>query len=164
MASHKEDDRNRESGGQRGSGSNQPGQGGYGTTGNTYGGGMTGAGMRGGIGMGGRGGSQGGTLTWDGPHTGRGPQGYQRSAESIREEICERLTRHGQVDARGIRVTVENGEVTLEGTVKTRREKRLAEDILENISGLRDIHNRLRIDQPQGVQGSAGTPGASRDD
>ena len=149
-------------GGQGGYGSS--GGSGYGTTGNTYGGAMTGGGMRGGIGMGGRGASQGGTLSWEGPHTGRGPQGYQRSADSIREEICERLTRHGQVDASGIRVTVENGEAILEGTVSTRREKRLAEDILENISGIRDIHNRLRIDQPQGIQGSAGSSGASGGD
>ena len=84
---------------------------------------------------------------WDqGPHSGRGPQGYQRSSETIKEEACERLTRHGHVDASGIRIQVENGEITLEGTVKTRREKRLAEEALESLSGVRDIHNRLRVE------------------
>jgi hypothetical protein len=30
--------------------------------------------------------------------------------------------------------------------VKTRREKRLAEEALESLSGVRDIHNRLRVE------------------
>lgn len=88
-----------------------------------------------------------GRESWDqGPHSGRGPQGYQRSSETIKEEACERLTRHGHIDATGVRIQVENGEITLEGTVKTRREKRLAEEILDNLSGVRDVHNRLRVE------------------
>lgn len=92
-----------------------------------------------------------------GPHTGRGPQGYQRSNESIQEEVCEILTRHGHVDASGITVEVSNGEVTLSGTVNSRQEKRMAEECLENLSGVRDIHNQLR------VAGRAGN-GGSQDD
>ena len=80
-----------------------------------------------------------------GPHAGRGPQGYQRSNERIMEEACERLTQHDEIDARGIKVEVDNGEVTLTGTVSSRYEKRLAEDILDSISGVKDVHNQLRI-------------------
>ncbi|HZQ07373.1 MAG TPA: hypothetical protein VFD70_12405 [Anaerolineae bacterium] len=42
-----------------------------------------------------------GLREWErpGPFTGRGPQGYRRSDERIREEACDRLTQHGQVDA-----------------------------------------------------------------
>lgn len=85
--------------------------------------------------------------TWmhEGPHTGRGPQGYARSDASIHEEACDRLTHHGWVDATDITVNVEQGEVTLEGTAESRREKRMAEDALEDISGVKDIHNHLRI-------------------
>lgn len=90
-----------------------------------------------------------------GPHAGRGPRGYQRSRESILDEACERLTRHGEIDARGIQVEVDNGEITLTGTVHSRHEKRLAEDILESISGVKDIHNQLRI-QRQGQDGGNG--------
>jgi osmotically-inducible protein OsmY len=88
--------------------------------------------------------------TWmqAGPHTGRGPKGYQRADATIQEEACERLTQHGYVDASNITVRVEAGEITLEGTVNSRREKRMAEDALENLSGMRDIHNRLRVQRP----------------
>ena len=80
-----------------------------------------------------------------GPHSGRGPQGYQRSDARIEEDVCEHLTHHGMLDATGIQVQVENGEVTLTGTVESRQAKRMAEDILDGISGVRDIHNQLRV-------------------
>lgn len=80
-----------------------------------------------------------------GPYTGRGPQDYRRSESAIREEVCERLTRHGQVDASGINVRVENGEVVLEGDVDSRAAKRMAEDAADSVSGVRDVHNRLRV-------------------
>jgi len=85
-----------------------------------------------------------------GPHSGRGPQGYQRSDGRIEEDVCEHLTHHGMLDATGIRVQVENGEVTLTGTVESRQAKRLAEDILDSISGVRDVHNQLRVQHNQG--------------
>jgi osmotically-inducible protein OsmY len=81
----------------------------------------------------------------EGPHRGRGPKGYQRPDERIRENACERLTHHGGVDARDIQVSVKDGEITLEGTVENRRMKRMAEDALETIAGMKDIHNRLRV-------------------
>ena len=90
-----------------------------------------------------------------GPHSGRGPQGYQRSDARIEEDVCEHLTHHGMLDATGIQVRVENGEVTLTGTVESRQAKRLAEDILDSISGVKDVHNQLRVqrrDQGQGHQ------------
>jgi hypothetical protein len=81
-----------------------------------------------------------------GPFTGRGPEGYRRSEEAIRTDVCERLTRHGQLDASRIRVQVENGEVILEGQVDSRTAKRMAEDTAESVMGVRDVQNRLRID------------------
>jgi hypothetical protein len=95
----------------------------------------------------GRGGSAyGEPWTVPGPFAGRGPEGYQRSGESIRDDVCERLTRHGHVDASRIRVRVDsNNEVVLEGNVPDRRMKRLAEDIADSVSGVRDVQNRLRV-------------------
>ncbi|MCZ7570135.1 MAG: BON domain-containing protein [Ardenticatenaceae bacterium] len=83
-----------------------------------------------------------------GPYTGVGPRGYQRSDERIREEVYKRLTHFGYLDASDIEVSVENGEVTLTGGVGSRRGKRLAEDVVESIPGVRDIHNRLRVKLP----------------
>jgi hypothetical protein len=93
-----------------------------------------------------------------GPHVGRGPRGYRRSDERIREDICERMSQHGELDASDIEVTVLNGEVTLQGTVPGRADKRLAEDLVEDVSGVHDVHNQLRVahaagqeaEQPQG--------------
>jgi len=84
-----------------------------------------------------------------GQHVGKGPKGYIRSDERIREEVCECLTRHGHVDASEIEVRVQDGEVTLTGTVNRREEKRIAEDAVENVPGVRDVHNQLRT-QGQG--------------
>ena len=84
-----------------------------------------------------------------GTNSGRGPQGHQRSDARIEEDVCEHLTHHGMLDATGIQVRVENGEATLTGTVESRQAKRLAEDILDSISGVRDIHNQLRVQRDQ---------------
>ncbi|MGH9457473.1 MAG: BON domain-containing protein [Thermoanaerobaculia bacterium] len=86
---------------------------------------------------------------WEGPYTGRGPKGYQRSDERIREEVSERLMEDDRLDASNIEVRVENGEVTLTGTVDGRRMKRHAEDLAESIRGVRDIHNQLRVEPRQ---------------
>jgi hypothetical protein len=80
-----------------------------------------------------------------GIHTGKGPRSYRPSDERIYEEICERMTRHGQLDASNITVEVENGEVTLTGSVSGRWAKRLAEDISDSVYGVSDVHNLLEL-------------------
>lgn len=94
-----------------------------------------------------------------GPYRGMGPRNYVRSDERIHEEACERLTRHGQVDASDIELEVKDGEITLNGTVDSRREKRMAEDALETVSGMREIHNRLRVRQRQNWTDQVGRSG-----
>lgn len=80
-----------------------------------------------------------------GPFAGRGPKSYRRADERIMEDVCEMMTRHPALDASDIEVQVADGEVTLEGTVADRRAKRLAEDVAEGATGVRDVHNRLRL-------------------
>ncbi len=80
-----------------------------------------------------------------GPHRGKGPQGFVRSDERVRELVCEALTDDDDVDATHIEVTVKNGEVMLGGTVEDREMKRRAEDCVERVPGVRDVHNQLRI-------------------
>lgn len=80
------------------------------------------------------------------PHfVGRGPKGYQRSDERIREEICDRMTDDPILDASEIEIDVKQGEVFLSGTVSSRDQKRRAEDIAERIGGVRDVTNQLRV-------------------
>jgi hypothetical protein len=80
-----------------------------------------------------------------GPHRGKGPAGYQRSDERIRELVCESLTDDDEIDASSIEVSVSSGEVTLSGTVDGRRTKRAAEDCAYSVPGVRDVQNRLRV-------------------
>lgn len=79
---------------------------------------------------------------------GRGPKGYTRSDERIREDVCERLSGDDEVDATEVTVRVQSGEVTLEGSVPTRHMKRVATYIAENISGVQDVHNVVRVSKP----------------
>jgi len=80
-----------------------------------------------------------------GQHRGRGPKSYRRSDERIREDINDRLTDHAYLDASNIDVSVKDGEATLSGSVYNRRAKRLAEDVVENVSGVSHVQNNLRV-------------------
>jgi len=94
-----------------------------------------------------------------GPHRGKGPAGYQRSDDRIRELVCESLTDDDQIDASRIEVVVKNGEVTLTGSVDDRHAKRDAEDCACSISGVRDVQNLLRV-QPDDGRGNRSATGA----
>jgi Ni/Co efflux regulator RcnB len=107
----------------------------YGTGVRSYGGGMGSYGDRG--------------YGERGRYSGRGPKGWQRSDERIREDVNERLTDHPHIDASEIEVKVSNGEITLTGTVEDRQSKRLAEDIADSVSGVREVHNQLRVGASQ---------------
>ncbi len=78
-------------------------------------------------------------------HRGNGPQGYRRSDERILEDVCDRLTEDRYVDGREITVTVEEGEVTLSGTVPQKGAKRRAEDCADHVSGVSHVQNNLRV-------------------
>jgi hypothetical protein len=80
-----------------------------------------------------------------GMYAGRGPRGYRRSDERILEDVNERLTDDGYVDASDIEVSVDDGVVTLTGRVASRAEKRRAEDVAESVSGVTDVSNQLRV-------------------
>lgn len=78
-------------------------------------------------------------------HRGKGPKSYRRSDERILEDICRRMSENRYLDASDIEVKVENCEVILAGTVGSRYQKRLAEDLGETAYGVKNVENRLRI-------------------
>jgi len=78
-------------------------------------------------------------------HRGKGPKGFTRSDERIKDDISSRLTDDAYVDASDIEVSVEKGEVTLTGNVSDRSSKRRAEDIAELVAGVTNVENRLRV-------------------
>lgn len=88
-------------------------------------------------------------------YSGRGPRGYQRGDERIREDICERLTEDPRIDASDVEVQVVNAEVTLAGSVRTRDEKHFTENLVERIVGVREVNNNLKVRPPDEVLGTA---------
>ena len=91
-----------------------------------------------------------------GEHRGKGPKGYARTDERIKEDVNERLTDESMVDASEIEVDVRNGEVFLKGTVNSRQEKRRAEDVVENISGVKNVENHIKVQQAGFKSGNSG--------
>ncbi len=82
-------------------------------------------------------------------HRGAGPQNYARSDQRILDDICDRLTDDSYVDASDITVTVQEREVTLDGTVTSRQAKRRAEDVADNVTGVGHVQNNLRVKDRQ---------------
>lgn len=82
-----------------------------------------------------------------GQFRGRGPKNYTRADHRIHEDVCDRLTEAGAIDASDIDVQVSQGEVTLAGTVPARAQRRAAEDCAEAVSGVTHVQNNIRVAQ-----------------
>jgi osmotically-inducible protein OsmY len=95
---------------------------------------------------------------------GRGPKGYKRSDERIKEDICERLWRSDNVDSSEVTITVKEGEVTLSGTVPERWMRHEIENIVDDSMGVKEIDNSIRIRRQTdetGAESMSATRGAS---
>lgn len=76
---------------------------------------------------------------------GKGPKGYKRSDERMKEDLCERIAQLHGVDASDVEVQVGEAEVTLTGTVPDRHMKYQLEHAAFDIFGVQDVNNRLKI-------------------
>lgn len=99
-----------------------------------------------------------------GGHRGKGPKGYQRSDERIRDNVCEVLENDDRIDASAIEVTVKNGEVMLTGNVDARHDKRLAEDLVQDLPGVKDVQNQLRVNRSMWQEVKSAITGENKDD
>lgn len=84
----------------------------------------------------------------EGPHRGKGPKSYKRSDTRILEDVNDVLCEDPYIDASDIEARVENGEVVLTGFVQDKFLKRRAEDLLDQVSGINNVENRLRTRVP----------------
>lgn len=80
---------------------------------------------------------------------GAGPNATDRDDEKdptkrIAEEIYERL-QHGHIKADNIKVAINGGQVTLNGTIDSRRAKEVADEIASSVEGVSQILNQLRV-------------------
>jgi osmotically-inducible protein OsmY len=146
-----------EQAGSRFGGAEQGGRGGmYGGEG-SYGAGApwSGAGAYGGSSQ--QGGSQWGSGSQQ-SFRGKGPKGFTRSDDRLKELICESLTDDHDVDASEVSVDVKDGKVTLSGTVAERRQKYLIEEFVEETGGVKEVENQLRVRKED--QAHSATPGS----
>jgi osmotically-inducible protein OsmY len=97
-------------------------------------------------------------------NSGRGPANYTRSDDRIREDVNDALTDDWAVDASNVTVTVNNGDVTLDGTVSTRLQKRRAEDCAEDVSGVKNVQNNLRVQEQSSTWDRTNTQASKTED
>jgi osmotically-inducible protein OsmY len=78
----------------------------------------------------------------------QGLKGYTRSDDRIREDVCDRLnaiSRRAGVDVSNVEVRVQDGEVTLAGSIEDRQHKHRLENAAEEVNGVKDVHNQIRV-------------------
>ena len=70
--------------------------------------------------------------------------------QRITDDINDVLTDDPYVDASDIEVAVTKGDVTITGMVDSKGLKRRVEDLVEEVSGVRNVENRLKLRFPGG--------------
>ncbi|MDB6089367.1 MAG: hypothetical protein JWN85_2151 [Gammaproteobacteria bacterium] len=90
----------------------------------------------------------------------RGPKGYQRSDERLKEDISERLMEAAHIDSSEVTVEVRGAKVVLEGVVPDRHMKHAIEDLVDACPGVQDIDNRVRVGSAAERQGQGQGGGA----
>lgn len=91
-----------------------------------------------------------GNTGFTGEHFGKGPKGWKRSDETIKNDACEALSDDSFLDASEIEVSVKDGVIHLKGAVDERAAKRRAESCVEDLSGVNDVVNEIRIHRESG--------------
>jgi osmotically-inducible protein OsmY len=80
-----------------------------------------------------------------GSQAGQSAKFHRRADDTIHEEIWELLSNSADLDATEIELHVEAGEVTLTGNVESRDARWLAEDLVNSVTGVREVTNRLKV-------------------
>ena len=69
----------------------------------------------------------------------------RRPDAALAQELQEILTKDPELDATEIEVEVEGGAVTLRGVVDSTDARLLAEELVESVTGVREVHNNLKV-------------------
>jgi osmotically-inducible protein OsmY len=77
----------------------------------------------------------------------RGQRARRRPDETLAQEIREILANDPELDATDVEIEVEGGAVTLSGVVNESDAKLLAEELVETLPGVREVHNRIRVER-----------------
>jgi hypothetical protein len=76
---------------------------------------------------------------------GLGPKGYKRSDMRLKDEACLLMNQDPILDSTNIQIDVLNNVIYLRGIVDSRRDKKRAEVLVEDIYGIEDVQNQLKI-------------------
>lgn len=76
---------------------------------------------------------------------GYGPKGYRRSDQKLKDEARLLLNQDPILDSSNINIEVFNNVIFLRGFVDSRKDKKRAEFLIEDIFGIEDIQNQLKI-------------------
>ncbi len=76
-----------------------------------------------------------------------GARARRRPDETLAREIREILTKDPELEATEIEVEVEGGAVTISGVVDDTDARLLAEELVESLPGVREVHNTLRVER-----------------
>lgn len=71
---------------------------------------------------------------------------YRLSNKKIKENVCDALAQAPNVNCSEIKVSVDDGVVTLKGKVDERRMKRMVKEWIETVAGVNDVQNELHVD------------------
>ncbi len=80
-----------------------------------------------------------------GGQAGRGSADWTRLEAFLHHAVCARLAQDRLLDARGILVEVEDGEVILQGQVRTPSDRRLADLLAYEVHGVHRVLNFLVV-------------------
>jgi len=72
------------------------------------------------------------------------PRNFRRDDNMIFDSVGEALSRHG-LDVSNVEVHVKSGVVQLSGTISTRRQRLLAEDVASRVLGVQDVKNNIEV-------------------
>lgn len=77
--------------------------------------------------------------------TGIGKEASKRSDDLIAQDVEDQIEQDDSFNPDGLTLTVDSGEVTLEGYVARLADKTRAEEIVLDVEGVSTFHNNLRI-------------------
>jgi osmotically-inducible protein OsmY len=77
----------------------------------------------------------------------KGTRAQRKPDERLAGEIRDILTNDPELDATEVEVEVEDGAVTISGVVDGSEARLLAEELVESVTGVREVHNRLRVER-----------------
>ena len=89
---------------------------------------------------------------------GESPPEYSPDDESIREKVCAAIFRDRLFSENEVTVEVRQGVVTLSGLVSDVKTKEYADHYLEDIYGVVDIINELKVKPDRGLIGDMEWP------